>query len=78
MAPIEFRLKHSDLNQIIGYHLLSIIGEVDGEENVEINNIGIYFARFGYLWTPQEDYGYNKYDFIKLSKEFREFVNYQP
>jgi hypothetical protein len=45
-------LERKDLNQILGYYILSLIGGVnDKPDDRPIENIGIYFARYGELWT---------------------------
>lgn len=68
------KIKREDLNQIIGYHLLSIIGGIDSKKKIEIKNIGIYFARFGYLWKmPLTDY-YELECYKTLADEFKTLV----
>ena len=48
----HLKLNRSDLNQIICYYILSLMGGVNCKENdIPIKNIGIYFARYGELWT---------------------------
>lgn len=47
----EMKVTRQYYNQIICYYLLSLIGGVNDYRNYEINRLGIYFARFGYLWT---------------------------
>lgn len=52
----ELKLERKYLNQIIGYYLLSLIGGINDNPNLKIiNNIGIYFARHGELWTISVD-----------------------
>lgn len=47
---LEFTLNY--FCQIIGYLLLQRIGGIDGEkQKIEINKLGIYYSRFGYLFT---------------------------
>lgn len=46
------KLPRRGLDQLIGYYILSLIGGINGDRtNRPIKNIGIYFARHGYLWT---------------------------
>lgn len=48
----ELKLKLSDCDQLAGYYLLSRIGGLDGNLDAEpIDRLGIYFSRFGQLWT---------------------------
>lgn len=63
-------LQRSDLNQIICYYILSLMGGVNCDEDVTpIKNIGLYFARYGLLWTiPLSEIGDDK--------SFNEFKNY--
>ncbi|MGE3465685.1 MAG: hypothetical protein AB7J13_02025 [Pyrinomonadaceae bacterium] len=45
-------LKRSDLNQLICYYVLSLIGGISERVSGErIKRIGIYFSRYGLLWT---------------------------
>jgi len=47
-----FKLKREWFNQIICYYFLSLIDGVNGKmPQVPVKNIGIYFARHGFLWT---------------------------
>lgn len=46
------KLEREQLNQIIGYYILSLIGGLNDNPNDQpIEKIGIYFARYGVLWT---------------------------
>lgn len=48
----NLRLDRKHINQVLGYYLLSLIGGVNSNPNDRpIENIGIYFARHGELWT---------------------------
>lgn len=70
----NLKLKRRDLNQIIGYHLLSIIGGINGKKTPKIKQIGIYFARYGHIWQmPLSDY-YNPKDFEKFADEFVKLI----
>ncbi len=73
----DFKIDRKDLNQIIGYFLLSHIDYINGNEkegDIKIKEIAIYFARYGYFWRkPLSDfYELEKYD--KLTDEFMELV----
>lgn len=66
----NLKILRNDLNQIIAYYLLSIIGET----NLNIQNIGIYFARFGYFWQiPLSSY-YETKTMADLAYEFVELI----
>lgn len=68
----ELKLTRPYLNQILGYYLLYLIGGVDRHKDVEIKNIGIYFARHNVLWKVKiEELGDKKLfkmaaDFLKM------------
>ncbi len=48
----HLELSRSDLNQIICYYILSLMGGVSSKEkDIPLKNIGIYYARFGLLYT---------------------------
>ena len=48
----KLELRRDDFNQLIGYYILSKIGEIDGlPSQHEIKQVGIYFSRYGYLYT---------------------------
>lgn len=66
----EFKVERQDLNQIIGYYLLSILGKLD----IQIKNIGIYYARYGYLWKiPLTDF-YELDRLSSLAEEFKQLI----
>lgn len=71
----NLKIERNDLNQIIGYYLLSIIGGIDGKKNHPLNEIGIYFARFGYLWKIPLSYYCKPKDYHKHTVEFSQLVN---
>jgi hypothetical protein len=68
--------------QIIGYYLIYCIDVIDAlqrkrsvhypgfDKNVNINQIGIYFARHGYLWTYEID------KILRSGKNFPEIVEW--
>jgi len=85
----NLKLQREYLNQIIGYYLLSIIERNDIQinqtlsntwnhkskiEEPEIKNIGIYFARFGYLWQIPLTYYYELEYYEELADEFTQLV----
>lgn len=48
----HLKLEREYLNQTIGYCILALIGGINENAKAKaINNIGIYFARYGLLWT---------------------------
>jgi len=49
ISKLTFSRQH--YRQLIGYWILSKIGKINQTEKVQINNIGIYFARHGILKT---------------------------
>lgn len=55
----NLKLDRNHINQVLGYYLLSLIGGVNSNPNDRpIENIGIYFARHGELWTiPLVEFG---------------------
>jgi len=69
------KIERRDLNQIIGYHLLSIIGHNNDKKVPKIKNVAIYFARYGVIWKFPIDYEYDKNDFETLAFEFRELIH---
>lgn len=71
----NLKIERNDLNQIVGYYLLSIIGGINGNKNHPINDIGIYFARYGYLWKIPLSYYYTPKDYNKYADEFSQLVN---
>ncbi len=66
----DFKLERQDLNQVIGYCLLAILGKLD----IQIKNIGIYYARYGYLWQiPLTDFYELEYLQV-LAEEFKQLI----
>ena len=69
----DMKLSRSDFNQLIGYYILYKIGKVDGlSPQHEINKIGIYFSRYGYLHIIDlvDVINYNTFpEFIERFKE---------
>ncbi|OYU95980.1 MAG: hypothetical protein CFE21_06075 [Bacteroidetes bacterium B1(2017)] len=58
-ATKHLKLEREHLNQLLGYYILSKIGGINNDKlDKPIENIGIYFARHGELWTiPIEEFG---------------------
>lgn len=46
----KLELKLNDFCQIIGYLLLHKISGINGRKEIEINQLGIYYSRYGYLF----------------------------
>lgn len=65
----EFRLPRPYLNQLLCYYLLSMIGGVDKAEDLQINELGIYYARHNFLWTI-------KVDKLAKSEQFDKMKNF--
>jgi hypothetical protein len=67
---LDYGLKRSNLNQVLCYFFLMKIYGLD-KEKYEINKIGIYLARYNYLWI----YDFRKLDGLdELVKEFKEHI----
>lgn len=66
----HLKLQRDYLNQLICYYVLSLMGGVNGKEKcMPIKRIGIYFARYGELWTvPLSDLGH--------TDQFHDFKNW--
>lgn len=68
-------LNRATLNQLLGYTFLSMLEGVNGRKKPEIRRIGVYFARYGHLFTmPLADFCDRK-QLKVLSKEFVRLVN---
>jgi hypothetical protein len=70
----KIRLLRDDLNQVLGYFLLSILGGVGNQKNYSINKVGIYFARYAFFWQMPVSYYFNSEEYIKLADEFSRLV----
>lgn len=70
----DIKLERNDLNQVIGYYILSLIGGINKEENLKpVKNIAIYFARYGFLWK----YPLSNFVNEQAIEEFKNwFINY--
>lgn len=64
-------LKRDELNQIVGYLLLSYINE--GKES-QYTRVGIYYARHGFWWKSEPYFGYSQKEFEVLSEEFKHLI----
>lgn len=75
-ATKYLKLEREHLNQVIGYYILSLIGGVNDNPNDKpIENIGLYFARHGELWTlPIHEFG-DKRKFEKFKNWFISHVS---
>ena len=75
-ATKHLKLEREHLNQVLGYYILSLIGGVnENPHDRPIENIGIYFARHGQLWTiPLIHFG-NQQKFEDFKIWFMSFVS---
>ncbi len=64
---LSFTQEH--YNQLIGYYILSKLGEINESENIPISKVGIYFSRHGVLHTIPTDQ-------IENHPNFPKFVNW--
>lgn len=70
----HLKLARKDLSQLIGYHLLALIGGVNGNKYPKIEKVGIYFARYGYLWQISLTDYYSLGDYKLLANRFINLV----
>jgi len=75
-ATKHLKLEREHLNQVLGYYILSLIGGVnDNPSDRPIENIGLYFARHGELWTiPLHQFG-DKTKFEEFKDWFISYVS---
>jgi hypothetical protein len=75
-ATKHLKLERDHLNQVLGYYVLSLIGGVNNNpKDRPIENVGIYFARHGELWTiPIIQFG-DKRKFEEFKKWFIAFAS---
>lgn len=71
----EFKIHRNDLNQLIGYVLLSHIGKINNEYDIKITHIAIYFARYKYFWKFPLSNFYELEKYKELSDEFMKIIN---
>jgi len=69
----NLKLNRNYYNQLIGYYILNKIGKIDGlNKKININNVGIYFSRHGFLFqipVSQFNKGNKFKEFIKWFKK---------
>lgn len=71
----DLKVKREQLNQLIGYYILSLIGGVNGDLNLKpIHAIGIYFARHGVLWKIPIAELASKKEISKFKKWFIDYM----
>ncbi len=75
-ATKHLKLERVYFNQVLGYYILSLIGGVNNDKlNKPIENLGLYFARHGVLWTiPISELGDNR-KFENFKDWFVSFVS---
>lgn len=66
----HLKLRRNDYNQLIGYYILSKIGII-ALPKPEIKNLGIYFARYGVLYTIPLETVINKKRISSFIKWFK-------
>jgi len=69
----NLKIDRSQINQLLCYTIASRIGGINENENLkdEIEVVGIYFSRYGQLWTiPLKEFGTNE--------KFKEFEKWIP
>jgi hypothetical protein len=70
----DSKIFRNELNQIIGYYLLSILGRLNNTKKIDIEKVAVYYARHGVLKTINLADFFNKSDFRKRAKEFKRLV----
>ena len=45
------RFTRDQFNQLVGYYILHDIGGIDGDRNITITSLGVYYSRYGELCT---------------------------
>jgi hypothetical protein len=45
------RFTRDQFNQLVGYYILHDIGGIDGDRNITITSLGVYYSRYGKLCT---------------------------
>lgn len=61
-------------NQLIGYYVLSKLGQVGDKPNVPISRLGIYFSRYGILHLVSAEQIENNPEFPQFVKTFEEMA----
>ncbi|MFH0978977.1 MAG: hypothetical protein V1837_06795 [Candidatus Woesearchaeota archaeon] len=50
-TTVDFTFTKSYFLQLVGYYILNKIGKVEGnDKKIQVNNLGIYYSRYGYLF----------------------------
>lgn len=70
----EQKLSRGDLNQIIGYYILSLFGKVNDEQKLKIDKIALYYVRYDYMRVFTISDFYSKKEFRTRAKEFKQLV----
>jgi hypothetical protein len=70
----EFKLTRPIFNQLVGYYLLYLIGGINGNKNIKIKRLGIFFARHNFLWTIDVDALGDAASFEKAVKKLKQSV----
>jgi len=69
------QLQSKYLNQLVGYYCLYRIGGVTGvPENRPLRRLGVYFSRFGYLYTVPVTECWKARDFSIFLSWFEDFI----
>ena len=67
----KLKIERHFLNQLLSYYILGL----NENKQLEINKLGIYFARHDYLFTFDISRYYNLPEFIMLKNEFFQLIN---
>jgi hypothetical protein len=68
----EHELQRNHFNQLVGYYCLHEIGHISGSpKKFKIQRFGVYYSRFGYLWTLRTEDVIDKKRFVPFLKWFR-------
>jgi hypothetical protein len=72
----HLKLTRLHLNQLLGYYVLSLIGGICENPRLKtIENIAVYFSRYGVLWTiPLSEFG-NRNKFHEFKKWFMKYID---
>jgi hypothetical protein len=68
----KYELQRDHFNQLVGYYCLHEIGHIRGSpKNFKIQRFGVYYSRFGYLWSLRTEDVIDKKRFGPFLKWFR-------
>ncbi len=68
----KYELQRGYYNQLLGYYCLHKIGHLDGSpKGYEIRKLGIYYSRFGHLWSVETKDVLNQSHFPGFLKWFK-------